>query len=311
MLNQFLYPNDGDWPIALSILPFLAQGRALYVVLVYHRTSPEVDDSLLLLFAFGTITLIIAFALDEQANVLPYILKAISARGADRAKVSDFEGGDGDGGGGGLTDALVAPHELVVPAADKSDVDGQGLELVPRNVPGGASITSSPSTQQQERAGGPVYPVGFSHNLSLRAELNVDLNAEKRLALRYTRYKASTTAAGGGAAAARTGSADIESNGSATGAVTPEEHARLAIVLQGMKFQFPPSGGLAAALGHMLKQNLRSTAAATAGDGGAGGATKYASIADGTWAVNDLSLALSLGECFGLLGPNGAGSSWL
>lgn len=65
-----VYPNDGEWPNAMSILPFFAQGRALYIILVYHRTSSEVDAALGLLFAFGVFCFGCCCALEKQHELL-------------------------------------------------------------------------------------------------------------------------------------------------------------------------------------------------------------------------------------------------
>jgi hypothetical protein len=43
LFNLLIYRADGSWPTALSLIPFLAQGRALYIVLVYKTESDEVS----------------------------------------------------------------------------------------------------------------------------------------------------------------------------------------------------------------------------------------------------------------------------
>jgi hypothetical protein len=82
LLNVFVYTDDGDWPWYLSTVPFLAQGRALYIVLVYHKTSAEVDTALSLLALFGAISLVTVYILEADIPVVAIIrhrLKAMTA----------------------------------------------------------------------------------------------------------------------------------------------------------------------------------------------------------------------------------------
>jgi hypothetical protein len=69
LLNILVYPNDGDWKWPLSFYPFLAQGRALYIILVYHRGTPEVDVSIILMVLFGVVALLLSFVLEMENEV--------------------------------------------------------------------------------------------------------------------------------------------------------------------------------------------------------------------------------------------------
>jgi hypothetical protein len=73
LINILVYPDDGDWPWALSFVPFFAQGRALYIILVYHRTSVEVDTSISLLFFVGLFCLVITYILEENIPIVSLI----------------------------------------------------------------------------------------------------------------------------------------------------------------------------------------------------------------------------------------------
>lgn len=77
LLNVFLYPDDGDWPWGLSLIPFLAQGRALYIILVYHESSNEVVVAYVLLILFGIVSLTIVYILEAEIPVVILIKIAI------------------------------------------------------------------------------------------------------------------------------------------------------------------------------------------------------------------------------------------
>jgi ABC-type multidrug transport system ATPase subunit len=70
LLTVFLYPNDGDWPWGLSLIPFLAQGRALYIILVYHQSSDEVVTAYIFLIFFGLISLTVVYILEAEIPVV-------------------------------------------------------------------------------------------------------------------------------------------------------------------------------------------------------------------------------------------------
>lgn len=233
--------------MALSILPFLAQGRALYIVLVYHQSSPEVSGSLLLLFGVGSIILIAAFLLDEQASIAPALAKLLGSKDPV------------DDGAPELRDAReVAPLVTIVGEPTDSAID----------------MTSPKSIKN------PVN--GIAAPGKIRAELDEDLHRERRRAEQYVRNKEVSLHGH------HSGPIDVE----VADALTADEQARLAIVLKEMKFKFPPRSGMPT-----VADLCGSTSDVAGRDAGP------------VFAVNGLSLALSLGECFGLLGPNGAGAT--
>ena len=77
LLNVFVYTDDGDWPWYLSIVPFFAQGRALYIVLVYHTSSAEVDTALSLMALFGAVCLICTYVLEADVPVIAILRHVI------------------------------------------------------------------------------------------------------------------------------------------------------------------------------------------------------------------------------------------
>jgi hypothetical protein len=77
LLTVFLYPNDGDWPWGLSLIPFLAQGRSLYIILVYHQSSDEVITAYIFLIFFGLISLTVVYILEAEIPVVVMITTAL------------------------------------------------------------------------------------------------------------------------------------------------------------------------------------------------------------------------------------------
>lgn len=73
LLNVMVYTDDGDWPWYLSIVPFFAQGRALYIVLVYHTTSSEVDIAFSFLALFGAVSLVLVYILEANIPVIAIV----------------------------------------------------------------------------------------------------------------------------------------------------------------------------------------------------------------------------------------------
>lgn len=73
------FKQDGDWPWQLSIYPFFAQYRCLYIILAYQRTSKEVDVALSLLFVVGSICLACAYILELNLP-LPALVKLAVGR---------------------------------------------------------------------------------------------------------------------------------------------------------------------------------------------------------------------------------------
>lgn len=239
--------------MALSLFPFLAQGRALYIVLVYHTSSPEVSGSLLLLFGVGTVILITVLLMDEHASILPYLNKIAGRNDSPRflpdTAVTAKSGGGGD----------VRSFDAISTAGGDADTFYQDAN--------------------------PMQPAQAVRQL--RAELDEDLDRENKRAAAYVHMKLATAGGAAGAGAAE----DLE----LAGTLSESDASRLAIVLHAMKFQFLGGGSLQAAHRLLLQSP----------------ADRAAEEAAAVWAVNGLSLALSLGECFGLLGPNGAGKHHL
>lgn len=73
ILNSLVYPKDGDWPWALSLFPFFAQSRALYLLLINHEPSAEVFISLGLLLIFGGVCLVVTYLLEVESPVYSYV----------------------------------------------------------------------------------------------------------------------------------------------------------------------------------------------------------------------------------------------
>lgn len=78
ILTLLLYPNDGDWPIALSLIPFFAQSRSVYLVLVNHGPSYEVDVSLAFLFMVGTLSLMFTLITETELDI-PFWTRQLKA----------------------------------------------------------------------------------------------------------------------------------------------------------------------------------------------------------------------------------------
>ena len=90
-LTTLLYYEDGSWPDELSLVPWLAQGRCLYVILVYHRTNSEVDAALGIMFAFGIGCVGLTIVLDEKDALVAY-LSELSLSETTNHSISDSEG---------------------------------------------------------------------------------------------------------------------------------------------------------------------------------------------------------------------------
>ena len=89
LLNILVYPADGDWKWPLSCYPYLAQGRALYILLVYHRGTPEVDTAIVLMMVFGAASLACTYALEMENEVHLEIRKLFYKRGANASQPRD------------------------------------------------------------------------------------------------------------------------------------------------------------------------------------------------------------------------------
>ena len=69
LLNILVYPTDGEWKWPLNIYPFLAQGRALYIILVYHRGTSEVDEAIVTMALFCVVCLILSLVLEMESEL--------------------------------------------------------------------------------------------------------------------------------------------------------------------------------------------------------------------------------------------------
>lgn len=114
LVNIMVYPNDGDFQSALSLIPFFAQGRALYIILVYHRTSEEVDIALTFLFLFGAVCLGCSYIIEANVDV-PEVLKVLKYA----CLGSNVTPEEAAGGGGIGMDGYINPNGLI----DAQDAD--------------------------------------------------------------------------------------------------------------------------------------------------------------------------------------------
>lgn len=73
VLNSLVFPKDGDWPWWLSICPFFAQSRALYILLINHEPSDEVFIALGLLLIFGGACVLITYLLEIDSSIFGLI----------------------------------------------------------------------------------------------------------------------------------------------------------------------------------------------------------------------------------------------
>lgn len=66
LINILVYPNDGDWPWYMSIYPFFAQGRALYILLVFQVVSSDVIEIFVTFFLFGLFCLFTTYLMEME-----------------------------------------------------------------------------------------------------------------------------------------------------------------------------------------------------------------------------------------------------
>lgn len=69
LLIVIKYPEQGDWPNALSIIPFFAQSRCVFDLLVYHEATDEVNIALALLFVTGTVAIAFSLILEYEIDL--------------------------------------------------------------------------------------------------------------------------------------------------------------------------------------------------------------------------------------------------
>lgn len=253
LLNVQLYTEEGSWPIELSIIPWLAQSRALYIILVYHRSSDEVDASLGLLFTFGFVCIGAAIIIAER--------DALKEALAEKASIDIYGRGDED------------DMAAIKQGPEKSNAEAED------------------DTEAGER--GSVAKV--------RRQL--DVAAEKERARNY--IAGLLTSALSGADSSPTHPLNPTAAGGSEEEGEGQADERLVTVIYNMRHKYVENS-LSGLLGQLLtgssaRRNATSASSSTPHAEGEADAEK--------WAVRGLSLALSLGECFGLLGTNGAGKS--
>jgi hypothetical protein len=76
-----VYPNEGDWPNGLSLIPWFAQTRAMYLLLSFHQRSTELDTALGLLFLVGFVCATVTVAVDQDFElVMRYYYQAMGTQ---------------------------------------------------------------------------------------------------------------------------------------------------------------------------------------------------------------------------------------
>lgn len=111
LLNILVYPTDGDWKWPLSLYPFFAQGRAIYIVLVYHGGTPEVDVSIALMSVFGIVSLALSYVLEMERELQLEVKNWIASLR------------EGESGEGGHSHKKVSGTELA-PVSIPTDIAG-------------------------------------------------------------------------------------------------------------------------------------------------------------------------------------------
>ena len=74
LLNLQFPKADSNWPTLLNIIPFVAQGRCLYLVLVYRIVTDQYITAMLIMAAQGTACLTLACMIENKDRVVHYIL---------------------------------------------------------------------------------------------------------------------------------------------------------------------------------------------------------------------------------------------
>ena len=96
-LTNLLYP-EGEWPNAPSLIPYLAQSRALYIILVYHRSSDEADIAMSLMFVFGIVCLGLVVLAAERERIVLMLDDMVGDHTQEQAALDSLlkDGSDGD-----------------------------------------------------------------------------------------------------------------------------------------------------------------------------------------------------------------------
>jgi len=181
LFNLLLYPRDGSWPVALSLIPFFAQGRALYILLAYQRFSAEVMDSLLLMFAVGTVFLIFALVMAEKDEVLQFCVRMLH----DSEKAPTLIDQEALPEGGELG------HEAAAAAAAASVYEDSSLNGLDLTAPTSSSLhkmTGAATNDVEEPLlGAADNPTTTTMTTTINAEVGRDLRKERERAANYVR----------------------------------------------------------------------------------------------------------------------------
>jgi hypothetical protein len=101
LLQIFYYNDDGTWPRIYNAVPFFAQTRAVFLLLVYNQVTDEVASAWAALFAVGLVCVLAAFAIDEDPLKLLHRLHGALHAALVRLRFEDWGSGGGRGGGRG------------------------------------------------------------------------------------------------------------------------------------------------------------------------------------------------------------------